>query len=182
MKILAFAASNNLNSINKKLVTFACDLLKDQHNSDLETEILDLNDYEMTIYRPDREQENGVPEQAQNFYKKISDADALIISFAEYNGSYTAAYKNIFDWTSRINQKIYQNKPTLLMATSPGKRGGMGVLKAAIEAAPHFGMNIKGTFSLPQFSKKFDLSANQIVDLDLKKQLTSAIVELTKMG
>ena len=100
MKVLAFAATNHVQSINKQLVKYASTLI------DAEVEILDLNDFDMPIYSQDREQDSGIPEQAQRFFDKIGQADAVVISFAEHNGSYTAAYKNLFDWTSRINMKV----------------------------------------------------------------------------
>ena len=65
MKLLAFAATNNSQSINKQLVQYAASLV------DADVEILDLNDFEMPIYSQDREQQGGIPEQAQTFYKKI---------------------------------------------------------------------------------------------------------------
>ena len=52
MKILAFAGSNSTVSINKKLVTFASTFF-----SENEVEILDLNDYEMPIYKREIELE-----------------------------------------------------------------------------------------------------------------------------
>ncbi len=115
MKLLAFAATNSQQLINRALVTYAAS----QVNAD-EVEILDLNDFEMAIYSIDRENTSGIPEQAQLFFDKIGQADAVLISFAEHNGTYTAAYKNIFDWASRINQKFYQQKPVIMLATSPG--------------------------------------------------------------
>jgi chromate reductase len=114
MKILAFAASSSSNSINKKLVTYAASLL-----NNAEIEILDINDYEMPLYSEDKEEELGQPDAAKIFFKKIGAADALLISYAEHNGSYTAAYKNLFDWASRIEPKVYQGKPMVMLATSP---------------------------------------------------------------
>ena len=121
MKVLAFAASSSSNSINKKLVTYAASLL-----SNAEVEILDINDYEMPLYSEDKEKELGQPEAAKRFFNKIGAADALLISFAEHNGSYTAAYKNLYDWTSRIDPKVYQGKPMVMLATSPGPGGPFG--------------------------------------------------------
>jgi NAD(P)H-dependent FMN reductase len=177
MKILAFAATNNLESINKKLIIYAAQILMENDQS-IEFEILDLNDYEMIIYRPDREKEYGIPKQAQDFYQKITDADKVIISFAEYNGSYTAAYKNVFDWVSRINMKVYQDKPVFLMATSPGGRGGANVLRVASESAPFFGMNLKGRFSLPSFYENFDQKNDKIKNIDLDNNLKELLLEL----
>jgi NAD(P)H-dependent FMN reductase len=124
-KIIAFGASSR-NSINKQLATFAANQFKNT-----EVEILDLNDYEMPLFSVDKEKENGIHNLAQQFYDKIGSADFIIISFAEHNGAYSSAFKNLLDWTSRINAKTFQEKPMLLMATSPGARGGSSVLDIA---------------------------------------------------
>jgi hypothetical protein len=34
-------------------------------------ETLDINDYEMPIYSPEREKAGGIPEEAQKFYDKL---------------------------------------------------------------------------------------------------------------
>ncbi len=105
MKIIAFAATNHKKSINKQLVEYATNLLN--HSS---SEVLDLNDYEMPLYGQDKEEEIGHPQLAKDFLQKIKESDGIIISFAEHNGSYSVAYKNIFDWCSRIEPKVFQNK------------------------------------------------------------------------
>ena len=91
MKLLAFAASNSKKSINKRLVTYAASLLEGA-----DVEVLDLNDYEMPLFSVDKEEELGHPALAKAFLAKIAASDALIISFAEHNGSYSVAYKNLF--------------------------------------------------------------------------------------
>jgi NAD(P)H-dependent FMN reductase len=65
---------------------------------------------------------NWVPTLATDFFNKLGTADLLVISFAEHNGAYSAAFKNIFDWISRIHATTFQEKQTLIMATSPGPR------------------------------------------------------------
>ena len=123
MKILAFAATSSSKSINNKLVRYAASQLEDVSPDEIQTEILDINDYELPLFSEDREIDLGQPQFAKDFLQKITNSDALIISFAEHNGSYTVAYKNIFDWASRINQKVFQNKPMIMLATSPGPGG-----------------------------------------------------------
>jgi NAD(P)H-dependent FMN reductase len=122
--ILVFAASNSTTSINKRLAVHAANVLKNELAASVVIDVLDLNDYEMPICSPERENEIGVPKLAQDFYDRIGAADGLIISFAEHNGHYSAAYKNIFDWCSRINMKVFQDKPQVVLSTSPGKGGG----------------------------------------------------------
>ena len=141
MKTLAFAASNHSQSINGALAGYAAARLK-MVSPGAEIEFIDINDYEMPIYSMDREKSDGVHPLAQNFFGKIGDADALIVSFAEYNGYVTAAWKNIYDWMSRIDQKVWQDKPIVLLAATPGPRVGANVLQTQEFTAPYFGMDI----------------------------------------
>ena len=168
-KIIAFGASSSKNSINKQLATYAASQFKDA-----EIEILDLNDYEMPIFSLDKEAENGIPELATLFFNKLSTADLIIISFAEHNGAYSTAFKNIFDWISRINPKFLNEKPTLLMATSPGPRGGLSVLEIAKNRFPFQGAIVKGSFSLPSFKDNFD-NEKGITNDELKKDFLQLI-------
>ncbi len=43
----------------------------------------------------------------------------------------------------------------LLLATSPGPRGGLGVLTAAVERFPRHGAQIIETFTLPNYYQNF---------------------------
>ena len=176
MKVLAFAATNSRNSINKALVTHAAELLKETQQAQIE--ILDLNDFEMPIYSIDREQQDGIPEPAQAFFNKIGEADVVLISYAEHNGNVTAAYKNLFDWASRIDQKVYQNKAALLMATSPGPGGAQSVLASASGSAPYFAMDVRATLSVPSFYDNFDSDAGVLTNNELAQQLAAALAKL----
>ena len=178
MKILAFAATNSRKSINKAIIQTTASLLKESAFAKADVEIIDLNDYEMPIYSIDRDNENGVPPEAREFYSKIGEADAVIISFAEHNGFYTAAYKNLFDWTSRISKQVYQNKPVILFAAAPGPGGARNVLKTAENSAQFYGMDIKATLSIPRFHERYDLKKNLIIDDQLETQLRNAIKQL----
>lgn len=173
MKILAFAASNSSRSINKQLVSYATSLL---HGVDVE--LLDLNDFEMPLFSVDREDSLGELPQAKAFLQHIAAADAVIVSFAEHNGSYTVAYKNLFDWASRIEPKVYQNKPMVLLATSPGRRGGASVLDSALKIIPHLGGDIRGSLSIPQFNDNFDSNKGQLTDPELQAKLHATVSSL----
>lgn len=173
MKLLAFAASSSSKSINKQLVTYATTLLPNAM-----VEILDINDYEMPIFSQDKEDELGQPQQAKDFFAKLGEADAIIISFAEHNGSYTAAYKNLFDWTSRIDMKLFQNKPMVLLATSPGPGGASTVLGAATDSAPYFAADVKASLSIPSFYENFNQETQTLTNPELTGKLTTALALL----
>ncbi|MCC8407766.1 NAD(P)H-dependent oxidoreductase [Mucilaginibacter sp. UR6-1] len=153
MKILAFAGSNSAASINKKLVTYVASFFR-EHT----IEVLDLNDYEMPLFGVDKIAKTGIPQQALDFAEKIDESHLLLISLAENNGAYTTAFKNIFDWISVIPERkaFWGDKPTFVMATSPGPRGGASVLNIASTTLPYYGAKIIDTFSLPGFHENFD--------------------------
>lgn len=171
MKLLAFGASNSRNSLNKALARHAADLFKAEVASNTEITFLDLNEFEMPIYSIDRETEGGIPEHARAFYAAIGAADALIISFAEHNGTYTVAFKNILDWMTRIDRRVYQDKPLLILSTSPGQGGGASVMKTALTGAPHFGANVIGNLSVKSFHEAFDGEAGALSDPALRGDL-----------
>ncbi|GGA71121.1 FMN reductase [Flavobacterium palustre] len=175
MKIIAFGGSPSKNSINKKLAIYASSLFENA-----EVEILDLNDYQMPLFSVDIEAEVGQHELAKAFLAKIESADFLVVSLAENNGNYSAAFKNLYDWCSRINGKVFQGKPMLLMATSPGGRGGASVLEIAKNAFPRYGADIKATFSLPSFNENFDAENNRISNSEFDNQLKEIVMSLEK--
>jgi chromate reductase len=170
MNIIAFGASNSKNSINKKLATYAASLFENAN-----VEVLDLNDYEMQLFGIDVEKTIGQHLLAKKFLEKISNADLLVISLAENNGNYSVAFKNVFDWCSRITRGVFQEKPMLLMATSPGVKGGEHVLEIAKNAFPFYGGNLKATFSLPSFDANFDINMGKISNTELDMQLKEIV-------
>lgn len=172
MKIVAFGGSNSTKSINKQLATYAAGLFENA-----EVEVLDLNDFAMPLFSVDLEKEVGQHDLAKAFLAKIKNADILVVSLAENNNNYSAAFKNLFDWCSRILKDVFQQKPMLLMATSPGSRGGASVLEIGRNALPRYGADIKATFSLPAFNANFDLEQNKISNAELDKELRNLIKE-----
>ena len=172
-KIIAFAGSNSKHSINKQLATYTASLLHD-----VEVDVLDLNDFELPLYSIDLENENGIPENAVKFLDQIKSADGIVLSLAEHNGAYSSVFKNLFDWMSRIDGKLWSNIPMLLMATSPGGRGGASVLEIARGRFPYMGGNIVADFSLPSFLTNF--SEGNIINKELFADLNSKVELFTK--
>jgi chromate reductase, NAD(P)H dehydrogenase (quinone) len=170
MNILVIPGSSSRYSINKRLAVYAASLFEDANHA-----ILDLNDFEMPVFSVDKEKADGNQLLAQRFLDHIADADFIILSLAEHNGSYSAAFKNILDWSSRINGKVWQDKPMLLMATSPGRRGAASVLDAALNKFPFMGADIRADFSLPMFNENFDTEQMRIIQPELDQQLREIV-------
>lgn len=171
-QILAFGASSNSRSINKQLATYTASLVEGEKT------ILDLNDFEMPIYSIDREENDGIPQLALDFKKHITASDGIIVSFAEHNGTYTAAFKNILDWISRTEGPLWESKPMLLLSTSPGGNGGATGLAAANAAFPYLKGQVIGTLAVPFFNKNF--SADGIADVEINGKLEKLVAEFSK--
>ncbi|WP_428771725.1 NADPH-dependent FMN reductase [Vibrio sp.] len=173
MKIVAFGASTSSTSINKALASYTANLVENA-----EVTVLDINNYHVPMFSEDTEKEIGHAEGAQGFLRDLADADAYVISFAEHNGHYPAAYKNLFDWATRIERSVFQDKPAVYLATSPGPGGATSVLSAAVNSASFFGGNVKASLSVPNFYDNFDLASGTVTNQEIAQQLKQAVSQL----
>ncbi len=169
MKIVAFGASNSKKSINKEFAKFAANQFKSTS-----VEVLDLNDYPLPIYSIDLENEDGLPDNAILFHEKLKASDMIIISFAEHNGSYAVVFKNLFDWVSRVELKMFEGKKLFLLSTAPGPRGGLGVLEHAVDRFPRHGAVISAVYTLPQYNQHFSAEEG-ILDDELREKFLEKV-------
>jgi len=148
--IITLGGSSSKNSINKQLAEYVGSTLKG-----VEVTNLDLNDYQLPLYSIDIENEEGFPKDLKELNQHVEEANGIVLSLAEHNGAYSAAFKNAFDWLSRIDGKVWRNKPMLLLSTSPGARGGQSVMDLALSRFPFNGGNIVGSMTFPSFNENF---------------------------
>ncbi|MGO1298970.1 MAG: NADPH-dependent FMN reductase [Vibrio sp.] len=158
----------------KALATYAANQIEGA-----DVKVLDLNDFPVPMFSEDKEREIGQAESAQAFLDEIASADALVISFAEHNGHYPAAYKNLFDWATRINNKVFNDIPAVYLATSPGPGGAQSSLSAAVTSAPFFAGNVVDSLSVPSFYDNFDIEKGQMTNLDFAKKIQDVVNKLT---
>lgn len=170
-QILGFSGSMSHESINHQLLSYASSLA-----IETEVNVIRLYDFEAPIYRKELEKEHGIPDPIKNLRALFDEADAFIISTPEYNSSLPAGLKNTLDWLSRMEGKIFQDKPVLLMAASPGGRGGQSVLGHLSVVMPFWGAKLIGSFSLPKFGEHF--RDGKIIEPELNKRLTELVMEL----
>ena len=173
-KILAIGASSSRNSINRKLAGWAASQVPEA-----KVDHLDLNFFEMPIYSMDREKGGGIPELAARFLETVRSNDGVVISMAEHNGAYTAAFKNIYDWVSRLEYRLWSDKPMFLLSTSPGARGAATVFELASNSFPRLGADIQARFSLPSFDDNFSEESG-IVAGPLRDQFDAELASFIK--
>ncbi|MDB4292213.1 NAD(P)H-dependent oxidoreductase [Maribacter sp.] len=167
-KIIALGGSNSKHSINKTLAVYVASQLED-----VEVVVVDLNDYDIPLYGIDIENTDGIPKDVTRLNDLLVSADGVVISLAEHNGSYAAAFKSVYDWLSRIDTNVWKNTPMFLMAASPGGRGGATVLQAAMTTFPRMGATIVTSFSLQAFHTNFTENgmSDAALNADLKQKI-----------
>jgi hypothetical protein len=90
-------------------------------------------DYEAPLYNADIEDSDGIPQGVLDFRRLVATHDALCLATPEYNGGMTPILLNMFCWASRPSPTddfgaVFQGKPVALMASSPGRLGGVRVI------------------------------------------------------
>jgi len=171
--IVTIGGSNSKNSINKQLAEYTGGLIKD-----IALTKVDLNSFAMPLFSIDIENEQGFSKGVTDLNEIFVHADGFILSLAEHNGAYSAAFKNTFDWLSRIEGKLWRNKPMILLSSSPGGRGGQTVLEIALNRFPHMGGNIIGSMAFPSFYDNF--KEGKIVNPELRSNLSKLVNEFEK--
>ena len=166
-KILAFSGSNSSTSINRQLLLFATKKMETDS-----VEYVNLNDYNVAIFSEDLEK------KFTQLHELFSTADGFMISIPEHNGLLPAFFKNIIDWLSRIDQNIFNQKPVILLSTSPGQNGGQSNLKILQDLFPRWGAEVIGAFSLGNFYENNDFGNRlDVVISDFEKAINLTVPE-----
>lgn len=86
MKVFATAAVLRKGSFNRKLINLAADIMRDDGH---EVDLADFAEFDMPFFNGDIEE---TPDGARELSRRISEADACVISIPEYNYSLPAAH------------------------------------------------------------------------------------------
>ena len=167
-KILAIGGSNSSKSINTEFATYIANQI-----NDAKVTVFDWNKFELPLFGEDIEREKGAPESINTFLALIENSDAIILSLAEHNSLPSAAFKNLWDWTSRTEGKFWGSKPMLLASASPGGRGGVSALNTIKNIISHYAGNVITDFSLPKYYDNF--KEGNLVNEELKSDLDQKI-------
>lgn len=143
MKVFMFAPVLRAGSFNKKLIRAAADLVKKYPFC--EVQLHDFNEFPMPVYDGDIEA-TGLPQGVKDLGQKISEADALIISCPEYNGSIPGPFKNAIDWVSRLKPLPFSKKQILFLGATPG---ALGAVRGNIHLRVPF--HVLGAFVYPEY-------------------------------
>lgn len=96
-RLLALAGSLRQDSFNRLLAANAAQMARDAGAEVVE---VNLREYPLPIFDEDIEAA-GTPDNVRALKDLFATVDGLLIASPEYNGSVTAALKNLIDWVSR---------------------------------------------------------------------------------
>lgn len=116
MKVVGIAGSLRKDSLNKKLLAAAADVLK-QSSPSIEYESLDLKTLSLPVFDQDI-QDKGMPQNVLEFKSAIESADIILISTPEYNHSIPGGLKNAIDWASRDGNSFGKKIVAIMGATN----------------------------------------------------------------
>ncbi|MGP1676097.1 MAG: NADPH-dependent FMN reductase [Burkholderiales bacterium] len=127
VRILVFAGSARMDSLNKKLARVAAAAVR---AAGATATFVDLADYPMPLYDGDVEAREGVPANARKLKDLFIAHQGLFIVSPENNASVSALLKNTLDWISRQDGNEsglvpYQGKVAATAGASPGALGGL---------------------------------------------------------
>mgnify|MGYP001121929032 CR=1 FL=1 len=149
-KVLILVASNSETSINRELGTYVAKQLQ------AKIELLDMLAFdELPLYSA-RRQDEGFPDAVLKFFEQLKQFDGVVIVSPEHNGSVPAVFKNLIDWTSRLDMKFLGQKPVMLLSTSPGKNGGSTNLATLASLVPWWGARLIGRLSIGSYFEKMN--------------------------
>lgn len=138
-----------------------------------ESVVIRLTDYPLPMFGEDIEREEGYSEILKELLSEIKEADGLLLSVNEHNGTVSAFFKNVLDWLSRLEYKFLTDKNVFLMSTSDGKRGALSANEYTARVLPRFGAKDIHTYQLPSFSENF--ADNTIINKELDAALNAEL-------
>src|SRR3982750_330631 len=170
MKILIISGSPRGNSITNRVALHLEQTIK--NNADHEVDILDVRDTDMPHLQSIFTSVDATPEPYKEVAKKMFAADAFILLTPEYNGSYSAALKNLLDHFPKQHHKVFG-----IATASPG---GLGGVRAALQLQELifalFGIGSPYMLVIPQVDKKFGPQGN-LLDESFQKPVELFVKE-----
>ncbi len=127
--IVAIVGSLQTTSINRNTANTVISLAPEG----MTISILDVSN--VPLFNGDVEAQ-GKPASVVAVDEAVAAADGVILFTPEYNGSWPAVTKNVYDWLTRP-PKMLIDKPIAAVATAPGPRAGLGVLTSIETVLDH---------------------------------------------
>lgn len=171
MRITIISGSPRGNSITFRLALHLQDQIKAK--TEHEVGILDLREVELPLLQSVFMSVEATPEEFKTVSETMFSSDAFILVTPEYNGSYSAALKNLLDHYPKQHHKVFG-----IVTASTGALGGV---RAALQLQELvyalFGIGSPYMLVTPFVDKKFD-AQGKLLDENFRKSVEIFINEL----
>jgi NAD(P)H-dependent FMN reductase len=170
MRIEIISGSPRGNSITNRVALHLKKCI--QERTDHEVNIIDVRENELPLLQAVFTSVESTPDPYKEVAERMLNANAFILVTPEYNGSYSAALKNLLDHFPKQHHKVFA-----IVTASPGMLGGVRAalqLQELIYAL--FGIGSPYMLVTPQVDKKFDEEGN-LLDQNFKKSIDIFINE-----
>jgi NAD(P)H-dependent FMN reductase len=170
MKIEIISGSPRGNSITNRVALHLKKIITER--TDHEVDIIDVRENEMPLLQAVFTSVEATPEPYKEVAEQMLSANAFILLTPEYNGSYSAALKNLMDHFPKQHHKVF--------AIATASTGMLGGVRAALQLQELiyalFGIGSPYMLVTPQVDKKFDEDGN-LLDPNFKKSIDIFINE-----
>src|SRR4051794_13454844 len=157
MRIAIISGSPRGNSVTYRMAIHLEDVIKQK--AECETDIIDLRIIEMPQLQSIFTSVEAAPEEYKSLAQRMFSADAFILITPEYNGSYSAALKNLLDHFPKQHHKVFG-----IVTASPGGLGGLRAAQQLLLLVPAlFGVASPYLLIVPNVDKKFN-SQGELID------------------
>ena len=156
--ILIFAGSARRGAFSKQLAAAATTVVA---QAGAKPTLIDLADFEAPLYNADLEDGAGIPQSVLDFRRLVATHCGLMIANPEYDGFVTPLLLNMLCWASRPSPgdnfcSVFQARPVALMASSPGRLGGVRVIPRLRDVLAELGMvPVPGFVTVPAAASAF---------------------------
>lgn len=175
-------------SLSSKSRTLTClkHALDGAAKAGAEIELINLNEFELPIYRPQlKPEEYKEAALIQEFLAKTAAADGLILACPAYHGTISGAFKNVVDYFEHLPrqpQPYLQGKIVGLISVGSGMIAAPNTLTALYHFSRAMRATIApGSFPVANARKLFDKEAQLQDDRTIEQliELGQEVVQLT---
>lgn len=157
-KVLVFAGSTRVASLNRKLALAAAEVASELG---AQATHLELKEYPLPLYDGDHEATQGSPQNVSVLRNLLKAHDVWLIASPDYNSSIAPVLKNLIDWVSRPCDgedyvACFKGRTVGVMSSSPGSSGGARGLPHLRQVLTHLGANVLAEqFTVPRGATAF---------------------------
>ena len=170
MRIEIISGSSRENSVTNRVALYLQKVIKERIN--VNAGIIDVREHSLPELQKVFTSIEAAPAEYKELAQRMFQAEAFILVSPEYNGSFSAAMKNLLDHFPKQHHKVFA-----IATASPGALGG---IRAAIQLQQLvfalFGIGSPYMLVTPQVDKKFDEEGN-LIDPSFAKSIDTFVNE-----